>query len=97
MNEPNHKQFHTLHVLINIGSSVKILQTFLQPVVNCPDSQVVRAARWKAKGRWFDSRRRHIFILNFALPISHSSAKKNTQQKVQRTFTMRKKGVKRTL
>ena len=49
-----------LHVLINIDSSVKIPQKILQPVVNCPDSQVVRATRWKARGRWFDSRRRHI-------------------------------------
>ena len=27
-----------LHILINIDSSVKILQKILQPVVDCPDS-----------------------------------------------------------
>ena len=46
-------------------------------VVNGFDSRVVRAVHLKARGRWFDSRRRHIFsIWIFRLPpVVHSSAK----------------------
>ena len=45
------------HVLSSVKSSVKGLATY-RPL---QDSRMVRAAHSKAKGRWFDSRRRHVF------------------------------------
>ena len=51
-----------------IESSVKkVVKKFQQHVVNYPDSQEVGAARWKARGCWFDSGRGIYFHSEFLL------------------------------
>ena len=86
-----------LHVLINIDSSVKILQTFLQLSLTVPIAKWLERHAGKqgvagsipGGGTYF----------HFELCASHFSqlGENHTQQKVQRTFTILKTGVKRTL
>ena len=88
VDKPNHNQFHIMHChtcLLIIARKIDL--NFLHQIINVSYGRVVRAARWKAKGRWFDSRRRHIFfILNFCLlPVSHRS-KTTIQMKSSTTF-----------
>ena len=75
MNKPNHKQFHTciVNVLIDMSKKSKRLNN---RSLTFSVSEWLEAPRWKAMGRWFDSRCRHIFSFCFfrLLPVALSSA-----------------------